>query len=205
MILIRITLNDGRKFFINESRKGILLVNGIKDAFKYQTTLEFKVTWKLNDIIKEQNHHHYTDCNSKKGDVSKFEFIDEHTVDVKEFDVKENEIEIGKELYVDGATFRRLIQCGISSSHWVYDKDNNWIGFPKESDYDNITKIRYYERGLTHTMKSHKNWNDRYDGYSWHSCYEFHHKCMLNPIIQQVCLLDLDSCHEFTIYEKKIN
>lgn len=204
MILIRITLNDGRKFFIDESRKGILLVDGIKDAFKYQTTLEFKVTWKLNVILKERSFIDI-DYNFKKEDVSKFECIDEHTVDVKEFDVKENEIEIGKELYVDGATFRQLMQCGISSSHWVYDKDNKWIGFPKESDYINITKIRYYERGLTHTMKSHNNWNDRYNKNSWHTCYEFHHKCMHNPIIQQICLLGFDSCHEFTIYEKKIN
>jgi hypothetical protein len=204
MILIRITLNDDRKFFINENRKGIILVNDIKDAFKYQTTLEFKVTWKLNGIMKEPKYYD-KDYNFKKENVSKFEFIDAHTVDVKEFDVKENEIEIGKEFYVDGATFRRLMKCGITSSHWVYDKDDKWIGFPKESDYDNITKICYYNRGLTHTMTSHNNWNDRYHEHSWHGCYELHHKCMLNPIIQQICLLGLDSCHEFTIYEKKLN
>lgn len=197
MMLIRITLNDGRKFFINENRKGIILVNDIKDAFKYQTTLEFKVTWKLNNIM--------NDYNFKKENVSKFEFIDEYTFDVKEFDVKENEIEISNELYVDSLTFNRLKKCGIGSSCWLFDKDNKWIAFPKENDYDNVCKIRYYKRGLMHTMTSHNNWNDRYDEHSWHGTYELHHKCMLNPIIQQICLLGLDSCHEFTIYEKKFN
>lgn len=202
MILIRITLNDNRCFFINENRKGIVLVNNIKEAFKYQSTLEFKVTWKLMGIMKDYFHKDYS---FKKENVSKFEFIDEYTIDVKEFNINEVEIEIGKEIYIDSVTFRRLMNCGITSSHWTYDKNNNWIAFPKESDYDNITKIRYYERGLTHTMTSQNNWNDRYDEHSWHGCYEVHHKCMLNPIIQQICLLELDCCHEFTIYEKKLD
>jgi hypothetical protein len=204
MIIIRITLNDARKFFINETRTGIILVNDITNAFYYQTTLEFKVTWKLNNIMKEPSYY-YRDSNFKKENVSKFEFVDTSTLDVKEFDVKENEIEIGEEIYVDEETFRKLMKCGITSSHWLYDKDDNWLSFPKESDYDNVTKIRYYKRGLMATMTSHNNWNSRYDKHSWHRSYESHHKLMLNPIIQQICLLNLDSCHGFTIYEKKVN
>lgn len=203
MVLIRITLKDGKKLFVNENRKGIVLVDHINDAFKYQSTLEFKVTWKLNDIMRGPSHRD-KDCYFNKEDVSKFEFIDAYTVDGKEFDVKENEIEIGKEIYVDGATFNRLMKCGITCSHWLYDKDDKWIAFPKESDYNSIVKIRYYKRGLIDTMTSYNNWNDRYDDHSWHSRFESHHKCMLNPIIQQICLLELDSCHEFTIYEKKL-
>lgn len=201
-MIIRLTHKNGRKFFINENRKGIILVDDIKKGFNYQSTLEFKVTWKLMNIMKND---YDVDCGLKKEDVLKFEAIDQYTLDIKEFDVKEKEIDIGKEIFVDPKTFRRLIQCGITSSHWVYDKNDKWIGFPKEEDYDNITKIRYYERGLTHTMTSQNNWLDRYDEHSWHGCYELHHKNMLNPIIQQICLLDLDCCHEFIIYEKQIN
>ncbi len=203
MILIRITLQDDRKFFINENRQGIVLVNDIKKAFKYQSTLEFKVTWKLMDVM-ELNCNYDVDFKFKKEDVLKFERIDSFTVDINEFDVKENEIEIGQELYVDSETFKRLMRCGIESSHFLYDKAGNWIAFPKDNDFKNINRIDYYRRGLTHTMTSHNNWNDRYNEHSWHGCYELHHKCMLNPIIQQICLLKQDSCHRFTIYEKKL-
>lgn len=200
-MIIRLTHKDGRKFFVNENRKGIMLTDNIHKCFNYQSTLEFKVSWKLMKVVKD---HYNFDYHFKKEEILKFEEVNQHTLDVKEFDVKKNEIEIGKEIYVDPKTFRRLIKCGITSSHWVYDKNDKWIGFPKEEDYDNITKIRYYERGLTHTMTSQNNWNDRYDKHSWHGCYELHHKNMLNPIIQQICLLDLDCCHEFTIYEKQL-
>ena len=198
MILIRITFVDGQKFYINESRKGILLVTDITEAFKYQSTLEFKVTWFLTKYINIQGER------IEKEDVINFESINAYTLDCLSFDINEKEIEIGEEIYVDPITFKKLTRCGITSSHWVYDKDDNWIGFPKKCDYDKAYKIKYFRRGLTHTMTSHNNWYDRYDKHSWHGCYEVHHTCMLNPIIQQICLLDLDCCHKFTIYEKKI-
>jgi len=203
MIIIRITINDGRKFFINENAKGIILVNDIGKAFKYQTTLEFKVTWKLNDIMKPPSHSN-KDLLFKKENVVKFEFIDEYTSDIKQFDVNENEIEIGQEIYVSSTSFNMLMKCGIKSSHWLYGEDDELISFPEDSDYDRVVKIYYYCRGLMHTIKNHNNWNDRYDKHSWNSSFNLHHKLMLNPIIQQICLLNFDSCHKFIIYKKLI-
>ena len=204
MILIRITLNDGKVFFINENRKGIVLANNSQDAYRYRTTLEFKVTWKLMYVMEEPKYCS-KDPSFKKENVSKFEFIDDYTFSVNEFDVNEVEIEVGKDFYVDENTFKRLIKCGITCSHWLYDKDNNWISYFLESDYNRVAKIRDYNRGLMHTITSQENWLRRYDEHSWHGSYELHHKCMLNPIIQQICILSLDSCHEFTVYEKKLN
>lgn len=202
MIVIRITLDNGSEYFINEDRKGIVLVNDIKDAFRYQTTLEFKVTWKLNHIIVP---NYLVDGYSiLKENVSKFEYIDEYSYIVKVFDINKIEIEIDKEIYVDSITFRRLIKSPLSSVHWCYDKNDEWI-ISEENDYKKITKIRYINKGLLDTITSYNNWNDRYDEHSWHGCYELHHKCMQNPIIQQICLLDLSDYHEFIILENKHN
>lgn len=201
-MLIRITLSDKTKVFINENHKGIELVDNIQKAFNYQSTLEFKVTWKLLNVLKDWYDVNY---HFNKEDIMKFESIDSYSLESKEFDIRENEIKIGKELHIDPITFRKLMRCGITSSHWLYDNQDNWIAFPEGEDYNKITKIRYYKRGLTHTITSHSNWNRRYDKHSWHSVYELHHTCMMNPIIQQICLLNLDCCHEFTIYEKNLN
>lgn len=34
-----------------------------------------------------------------------------------------------------------ILICHKTSSHWLYDKDDKWIAFPKADDYDKITKI----------------------------------------------------------------
>lgn len=203
MAIIRLTFKNGKSYFVKENRKSMVMVDNIKDAFKYKSTLEFKVSFKLMRIMDEPD---YSDKGKwRKDDVVKFELVDDNTLELKEFNVKDIEIVIKNDLYFDRTSFKRLMKCGISSSHWLYDNNDNWIAFPKENDYDKITKIRYYERGLTHTMESQNNWNDRYDENSWHSCYEHHHKLMLNPIIQQICLMNLDCCHEFKIYEDNLN
>lgn len=203
-IIIRITLGDNRSFFINESREGIILVEDILNAFRYRSTLEFKVTWKLMRIMSASDPYQI-DYSFNKKDVKKFESIDTCTLDVKKFDVKKKEIAITDEIHVDSETFRRLMRCGITSSHWLYDKDDRAIPFPKTKDFDEVVKIIYFRRGLTFTITSHKNWLDRYDKRSWHPCYELHHKVMLNPIIQQICLLDQDSCYVYNIYEETKN
>lgn len=200
-IAIRVTFQDGRKFFVRETYESMVMVVNIQKAFQYQSTLEFKVSWKLMKLMDEP---YYTDKGKwDKDEAIKFESVDPIRLETKHFDINEQEIEIKETLYVDSITFRRLMDCGITCSHWLQDKNDNWIAFPKEKDYAKVTKIRYYERGLIHTMRNHNNWNIRYNEHSWHGVYEIHHKCMLNPIIQQICLLDLDSCHEFIIYEKK--
>ncbi len=201
MLSIRITLNNGSKFFINESTKGISLVDNIKDSFMYQSVLEFKVTWKLMNVVKQSNPFDF-DYEFKKQDVLRFESVNTHTIDIESFGISKNEIEINKQLYFDSTSFRRLMECGITCSHWLYDKNEEWVAFPKEEDYKRITKIRYYNRGLMNTITSYNNWINRYDKNSWHRCFESHHKLMLNPIIQQICLLGFNSCYEFLVYEK---
>lgn len=202
MIIIRITLNDGRTFFINEDREGIVFTNCITGAFKYKSSLEFKVTWKLCRISTMTSNDDIF-YNIKKENVCKFEFVDPYTIDIKEFDIKENEIEINKEIYVDSLTFQRLIECPIMSSHWLYDIDGNYVY--KNENYDKVTKISYYNRGIIKTMISFSNWLHRYDKESWHPTYNLHHKCMLNPIIQQIYLMEYDGCHKFDFYENKLN
>lgn len=208
MGLVRITLKDGKKYFITESSwdKGVTLVDSIDKAFNYEGTLEFKVTWKLTDIPREKPNG-YGPRLFEKSDVVKFEYIDKHTVEIKEFDVNEVELEIGDEIYVDSATFRKLIICGIGSSHFVDDKNGEWIGFPKKEDFDRVGKIRYYARGLTYTITAYHsgyNWFERYKDKAWHWYLEPHHDLMLNPIIQQIALLKLDSCKRINVYEKKV-
>jgi len=197
MISIRITTDAGKSFFISENHKGILLVNNIQDSFKYQSTLEFKVTWRRMKIMKNNYEIEHT---FEKELVINFESIDSITLEIIKFDVTENEFFIGDEIYVDLQTFNRLKKCGITCSHWLYDKNDDWLAFPNKNDYDKVTKIKYFVRGLTDVISSYNNWNNRYDEHSWHGCFEAQHKCMLNAIIQQIYLLNFDSCHMIMVY-----
>lgn len=209
MGLVRITLKDGKKYFITESdwKGGIGLVDSIDKAFNYEGTLEFKVTWKLTNIPRETSNM-FSPYLFEKSDVVKFEYIDKFTVEVKEFDVNEVELNIGFDINVDSRTFRKLITCGITCSHWVYDKNGEWIGFPKKEDFERVGKIRYYVRGLTHTITAYHsgyNWFNRYKSEAWHGIYKPHHELMMNPIFQQIVLLDLDGCQSINFYEKKLD
>lgn len=211
MFIVRVTFKDGKKFFINEERY-LALVEEAKDAYKYNTTLEFKVSWKLWQASDKTYSKNMFRTDWSKKDVVKFEAVnpfvvtasnmDNLRVDSKEFDINKQEIKIGNKLYFEPEAFERLKNCGITCSQWNYDSKGNWIF--DEKDFHKVTKIRYYYRGLIYTITSHNNWSRRKDEHSWHGCYEHHHKNMRHPIIQQLCLLDFNSCHEFTVLPKKI-
>jgi len=213
MFIVRVTFKDGKKFFLNEG-KYLVLVEEAKDAYKYNTTLEFKVSWKLWQASDCTYSKNVWRVDWRKEDVVKFEAINPFVITAsnidslklksKTFDVNKQEIKIGDKLYFEPEVFERLKDCGITCSNWCYDSKGNWILPRTKEDYAKITKIRYYYRGLIDTIKSHNNWEDRYDEHSWHGCYEAHHKNMLHPIIQQLCLLEFDSCHDFTILPKHI-
>lgn len=199
MILIKIMLNNGKSYFINEKEKGIALVSDICNAFRYQSVLEFKVTWKVRNIMKEPIYYD-VDYSFNKEDVVIFEAIDEWTRVKKEFKLEDIELKLDiKKLFVDNITFRSLLKCAIGYNHYVYDKDNNYL---EEIDYDKAFKITYLRRGLMYTISSYDNWGSRYKEHSWNKAFELHHKCMMNPIIQQLYLLDGDSCDRYNIYKR---
>lgn len=203
MIIIKVTLEYGRILFINESCGKIEFVDNIKDSFSYEDILEFKVSWKC--LIVKYNKS----LDILKIHVKKFEAIDINTFDIVSFDVNSYEdykISIEDILYVDTITFRSLIKCPIGSSHYLYDKDDNWLAFIKDTDYDKVEKISYYKRGLTDIISTEHCWGFRYNKNKWHSLYrEFaNNDFLLSPIIQKIYLLDYDSCHSFTIYDEKL-
>ena len=161
------------------------------------TVLEFKVSF---DLFTFQNA-------SKIGiteQIVKFESIDPYILDITPFDIETPEIQISDTIYFSPIDFRRLIECPITDSHYLYDKNNNWTPFIEDINYDDVVKIQYLKRGLVATIDDFRNWARRYHEDSWHPLYELHHKLLLNPIIQQIYLSNLDSCYTFTIYKKDI-
>ncbi len=213
MFSIRITLLNGEQYFIDETdyKSGFYFVNNIKEAFTYESTLEFKVTWKLlRRIIEEdsdnKNWFYKTIDYSfdKEKDVIKFETINHETLEAIEFDVNEQEIEINDDkIYLDKDTFHRMKVSGVGCSHWCYDKDDEWLAFARENDkLDDVFRIRYWRRGLTDTICSHNNWCDRYERRAYFKMYERQHKTMMNPILQQIVLLRHKYDHEYNLYEE---
>lgn len=191
---IRLILSDS-SFYINEwsREKKLVLVESIDKAFNYQSTLEFKVSAMEYGLPKELK-------NDKK---IRFYSIDSKTLESKEFDLKAIEIDTETDLYFNERNFKKLMSCGITCSHWIYDIDGEWIAFPKPEDYEKAYRIRYYRRGLINVISSHDNWGIRYNTNSWHPSYEGQHSLMLNPIIQQIYLTKTDSCHNYTILKQK--
>ena len=94
-----------------------------------------------------------------------------------------------KRLWTNGMTKNRLEKV----KEFVFaDKDIMWDLLTRHGA--NELEPAQMEKENPHTYE-----------HSWHGSYELHHKCMLNPIIQQICILSLDSCNEFTVYEKKLD
>lgn len=182
---------NNNTLFINEFRNKLTLVDSISNAFNYNSTLEFKVSVKQWGLPKEIE------------DIKKvsFIYICDKTLNVTNFNITDIEIDTTQILKFNHNDFKKLMICGITCSHWLYD-NNNWIAFPKKEDYNKITKIKYYRRGLLNVINSYNNWEDRYNKHSWHPCFESQHTLMLNPIIQQIFLLEEDSCHLYFIQEE---
>jgi hypothetical protein len=151
MLRIRITLKNGEKFFIKEYNKGLLLCNDLYESFSYKSELEFKVSWKLKNILKSFNG--FFDFSFKEK-VVKFESID-GKLNIKEFLMEENKP--NKDIYVDKITFNNLKKAHFA---WLRDVDGKSIHFPTEKDYDNVFSIRLLKRSFT-SIFGH-NWDYRY-------------------------------------------
>lgn len=188
-MFIGLIFDTGEMLYINEYRKSLELVESISSAFNFKGTLEFKVSVKQWGLPKDVN----------KDENITYVSINDKNLSKTEFDINDIEIDTNRVLEFNERDFKKLMKCGITSSHWLYDKNDNWIAFPKEEDWDKVVKIKYYRRGLVNVILSHGNWGDRYNKHSWHPSYEGQHTLMLNPIIQQISLLNQDSCHEYTI------
>lgn len=205
-MLIRLTFKNKKKRFVCEAYNAMHLTDDIQEAFNYQSVLEFKVTWNLlnlyNTAFDAISKSWLLDKDYNKENVVKFEVLDKYSLKTKSFDVNKKEPEVGDEIHVDPATFKRLISCGITSSNFCYDKDDKWID---EKDHDKIIKIRYYYRGLVNVISSHNgyNWSNRYNE-CWHGCYRSQWECMKHPIIQRLALEDRDSCSEIMVYKKEL-
>lgn len=175
--------------YINEYGKSLELVKSINNAFNFKGTLEFKVSAKQWGLPK--------DVRENKNTV--FVSIDDNNLTKTEFSINSVEIDTEKILEFNASDFKKLMNCGITCSHWLYDINDNWIAFPRKEDWSKVVKIKYYRRGLVNVILSHDNWEDRYDKHSWHLSYDGQHTLMLNPIIQQISLLEQDDCHKYVI------
>src|SRR5579859_91441 len=213
MIKIRVTLKDGRKFYVSEiypydsdsmaeNQVTISLVKDYDKGLLYHHLLEFRVAWSYN-YIGIDNPNWYKETFGRRihridaKDVVKFESIDNTTLKIKAFNIK-NEFKIPKTLKFAPRYFNMLKDSRITCSHWLYDQKNKWIPFPKDEDYKRVKKIRYYKRGLTTIF---------HDGFAYrnHSlpyCYRFYEsrkELLRHPLLCKIWLQREpdDSCHEF--------
>lgn len=204
MIVIRLTFKDESTLFVNEGKingyKKIKLTDNILKAFKYQSILEFKVSFKVSNNNKFLDDDFYFD----KKSISKFEAIDIKTLDIQVFNIDDIEKKLEDIIYVNKITFERLKYPPTQSGKMYLSETSYILPHSYRRGYDeNIVKIGYYKNGFDISIEEHGNWWKRYDGKSWHETYENHHHLLLNPIIQQIYLLNLPNNHEFTFYEKR--
>lgn len=202
MIVIRLTFKDDTTLFVNEGNikgnKKIKLTDNILKAFKYQSILEFKVSFKVSNNNKFLDDEFYFD----KKAIVKFEAIYIKTLDIQVFNINDVELELEDTIYVNKETFERL-KFPPTQSGKMYLSESSYI-LPRSCGigYDEtIVKIVYYKKGFDISIEEHGNWWKRYDSKSWHKTYENHHNLLLNPIIQQIYLSNLPNNHEFTFYE----
>lgn len=216
-IVVKIIAKNNEEFFVEESwpyssDNGIYLTKDFDKATKYETVLEFKVAWRLLKVyLKEFSYNHggwwfteneikkivYFNVNNNKR--REIPFIKKDEYSPIEFSFKKPPL---KKLQFNSSEFRKLMECGIGSSCWLYDEKNNWIAFPKDEDFKKIKKIRYYARGLTTVFGS----VFQYRYTSIPSCYRFYEGrkfILFDERLQRIVLSRMDSCHEFVITESK--
>tara|TARA_R110000822_G_C15338795_1_gene495980 strand:+ start:37623 stop:38318 length:696 start_codon:yes stop_codon:yes gene_type:complete len=224
--IVRATFPDGTRKFIGENRresKYLFYLNSIKGEFNYDSSFNIRVTrvdfpatyenvleFRVSlSVLKPMGIGVHTGKYAPvfKRDVDYFEFIDTETLEAFKINIDEP-IEFNeRDLYFNESDFKRLLRCPISCSHWLHDENGEWVAFPKEEDFERIESIRYYKRGLTHTLWSGsagqgcRNWSYRNEDHSWHPTYELHHKLMKNPIIQKLALTDIKECESFNCYK----
>lgn len=219
MIKIRLTLENGNRYYVSEgwpfSEKFFILKHNFGEGQSYHTPLEFRVAWEIY-----HNKHHYefqgiklenpdynflTESSYKKyfhippEKVVLIEAIDEHTLKKTKIklDVSKN-ARMPKVLKFPEIQFDMLKHCRYASCHWTYI-NNKWIAFPTNEQYNKINRIEYYRRGLTAVIFDAFIYrNTRYD--LMNDFYKNRRELLFNPIMQKMYLYNhIDSCKRFTI------
>jgi hypothetical protein len=213
MIKIKLTLKNGRKYYVSEgwpySDKCIILKENYSEGQSYRSTLEFRVAWNIfnkrsefNGVKIEKLYNtsiFYSDnfMNVNPEDVIKFEEIDDQTLNKKTIIMDKKE-KIGKTLKFPLYQFNMLMECRYASCHWLY-AGKKWIAFPKTEDYSRITKIEYYRRGLTSII-----WDAfiqrNVKPYLLNDFYKIRKDLLFNETLYKIYLRDdIDSCARFII------
>jgi len=132
MIKIRVTTNNNVFKYVSESypfhQQAIVLVDTYSEGLLYENTLEFKVTWRL---LRIQPPYIYDSLKKgkydliKKEEIIKFESIDDSSLEIKTFNINDEEIELSREIFFKKEDFNLLKKCFIECSHWLYDAKNN--------------------------------------------------------------------------------
>lgn len=183
--------SNGDLLFVDEAWGKLRFVDSIDKAFKYKSTLEFKVSVKMFGLPEDFKTANFYTVSSK-------------TLELKRFNVDEIELQLKNNLVFTNDVFSLLKECGITSSHWLYDKDDNWIAFPEKDDLERVEKIKYLHRGLTTIIRDETTWKDRYYNSIVHNQFKKNQKKLMhNPTIQQLKLLDVDSCKVWYIHKMK--
>jgi hypothetical protein len=216
MIKVRITLKDGRKFFVSEgypyNSKAIYLNDSFSEGLAYHTPLEFRVAWKIYNnnehmgvLLKNPNYKSgdgwwLKNFSIKPEDVVKFESIDDLTL--KKMVINMNKIEHlpkSKVLKFPPDQFNMLKRHPYTCCHWTY-VDEQWVAFSKDEDYPKINNMRYFRRGFTGLI---------WDAFCYRNCdhisfmndfYDYRKELLFNPIIHKMYLRDdIDSCETYIV------
>jgi hypothetical protein len=219
MLKIRVTLDNGKSYYISEgwpfSEKFFILKEKFSDGQAYHSSLEFRVAWEIYHNkyhsefqgIKIENPDYdfmknifnkYFHINPKQ--VVKVEAIDEHTLKKRKINMTISpNTRTPKTLRFPKDQFDMLKHCAITSSHWTYI-GKKWIAFPDLEDYPKINKIHYYTRGLTTVIFEafiYRNVRpDLRDGF-----YKNRRELLFNPLMQKLYLQSkyIDNCKLFTV------
>lgn len=209
MYIVRVILNNGDVRYINESypyqvEHKFLLVNQLNKALLYTCKEEFLVAWKLIN----RKFRHWGKSEMEK-DILSIQLMDEKTLCLETIDpdAEIEKIRFKKtELFFNPKEFNRLKDCFYASSHYCYDKDNNWVTFFKtEEEYDSIVKIDYYKRGLTSAISAVFLYRHPFRGRSIiPSCYRFYNgrqfMCFNQDILKLYLDSTIDECYRLPVY-----
>lgn len=215
MIKIRLTLKDGRRFYVSEgwpyNTKAIFLKESFSDGLPYHTVLEFKVAWNIYNhrehggVRLENPDYDYTmgstkDYRINPEDVVEFEAINDFTLKKKTINMnKVEQLPKSKVLRFPLNQFNMLKRHPYTSCHWTYI-DDKCVAFSTDEDYPKINKIQYYTRGLTGLIWDAFCYRNTDKISMFRNFYDSRRELLFNPIIHKVWLRnDLGSCEMFTI------
>lgn len=178
---------------------GIYLIEDISEATRYKSIYELLIALRY---VKNGSGTFRNKNLLNRKDIEKIELINSKTLKTISFNyiklIKAVEKYNKENLFLNKEDFLLYINCFVSSSHWTYDNENKWIAFPKGDDYEKITKIRYYKRGLMHIVSS----IFHYRNASIPGCYSFFkdRKCLMNDVLYKIALNNEEDCSNYYLF-----